>query len=208
MTDPRKPVFDAIRAALGRRLVPADVPIVHAALDKIGMARDGDDPKPPSKGKLAAIIGVPAALALVATVNLWESGGKDPPLTAYLDIVGVWTICDGDTQGVKAGDRDTLEGCRIRLDTRLAEFAAPVLACTPNLRGHDNQTVAAISLAYNIGVAGYCRSTADRRFDTGDWRGGCDAILLWNRAGGRVVNGLARRREAERRLCLTDLPKG
>ncbi|WP_373929255.1 lysozyme [Sphingomonas aerolata] len=63
-----------------------------------------------------------------------------------------------------------------------------------------------MSLAYNIGTGGYCGSTVDRRFDAGQWRAACDAFLLWNKAGGRVVNGLDRRRRAERDLCLKDLP--
>ncbi|WP_416365688.1 lysozyme [Sphingomonas aerolata] len=73
-------------------------------------------------------------------------------------------------------------------------------------RLHPNQLAAAISLAYNIGTGGYCGSTVDRRFDAGQWRAACDAFLLWNKAGGRVVNGLDRRRRAERDLCLKDLP--
>lgn len=46
---------------------------------------------------------------------------------------------------------------------------------------------------------------AARRFNAGNWRGGCDAFLMWNRAGGRVVRGLALRRARERALCLKGL---
>lgn len=67
--------------------------------------------------------------------------------------------------------KETPEGCAIRLDKRLAGFAQGALACTPPLRGHDEQWAAVTSLSYNIGSAAYCRSTVDRRFDAGDRRG-------------------------------------
>jgi lysozyme len=74
----------------------------------------------------------------------------------------------------------------------------------PELKGKPNALAASVSLAYNIGTAGFCRSTAAKRFRAGDVRGGCNAFLVWNKAGGRVVAGLARRRSAERSICLRD----
>jgi len=71
--------------------------------------------------------------------------------------------------------------------------------------GREQQLIASVSLAYNIGTGGFCRSTAARRFNAGNWRGGCDAFLMWNRAGGRVVRGLTLRRQRERAICLTGL---
>ena len=50
-----------------------------------------------------------------------------------------------------------------------------------------------------------CRSTAARRFNAGDWRGGCEAFLMWNKAGGRPVRGLTLRRQRERALCMKGL---
>lgn len=154
---------------------------------------------------LAGVIGAGAAALLTLTVTTWEDGPKGPALTPYRDIVGVWTQCSGETKGVTANSpRQTIEGCRVKLDTRLArDFAPQVLACTPSLRGHDYRLAAAISLAYNVGTGAYCRSTVDRRFDAGDIRGACDAFLMWNKAGGRVIRGLDNRRRAERDLCLT-----
>lgn len=166
--------------------------------DKGTPARPGTKPL-----ALAALIGGACCSLVMGTVTTWESGGKDH-LVAYPDIVGVWTICHGETKDVRKGMTETKEGCALRLDTRLAnDFAPAVLACTPRLKGRDYQLAAAISLAYNIGTPAYCRSTVDRRFDAGDWRGGCDAMLMWNKAGGKVVRGLDNRRKAERKLCLT-----
>lgn len=108
-------------------------------------------------------------------------------------------------KGVRPTDVATPETCRIQLDARLAEFAAGVLKCTPGLKGHDNQVAAATSLAYNIGIAAYCRSTVARLFNAGKWRQACDGFLAWNRAGGRVIRGLVNRRVAERALCINGL---
>ncbi|WP_082463367.1 lysozyme [Sphingomonas sp. Leaf34] len=155
---------------------------------------------------LIGVIGAAAALIVTPFVSGWESGGT-PRLVAYQDIVKVWTICGGETLGVKPGMVETVAGCELREEAALIRHAEPVLACTPVLRTHPNQLSAAISLAYNIGTAGYCRSTVARRFNAGDWRGGCDAFLMWNKAGGQVVRGLDRRRRAERDLCLKELPR-
>ena len=158
---------------------------------------------------LVGVVGIACAAIVTPFVSGWESGGK-PRLVAYQgkhDPANVWTICDGETLGVTPGMVETVAGCMARNEAALIRHAEPVLACTPALRGHPNQLAAAISLAYNIGTAGYCRSTVDRRFDAGDWRGACDAILMWNKANGQVVNGLDRRRRAERALCLKELPR-
>ena len=166
----------------------------------------GSGPAPMKRKTLVGVIGAAAALIVAPLVSGWESGGKTH-LVAYRDIVGIPTICDGETEGVKMGMVETIEGCKARNEAALIRHAEPVLACTPTLRAHANQLAAAISLAYNIGTGAYCRSTVDRRFDAGQWRAACDAFLMWNKAGGKVVNGLDRRRRAERDLCLKELPR-
>ena len=65
-----------------------------------------------------------------------------------------------------------------------------------------HQLMASMLLSYNIGKSAFCRSTVARRFNAGDIRGGCDAFLMWNKAGGREVRGLLNRRRDERRICL------
>jgi lysozyme len=179
--------------------------------------------KPVPKSPLVALVGAGAAILLATLIPHDESGRtveatvtddgrllvdhiKGPQyLKAYADIVGVWTICDGDTKGVRAGMVETEAGCTARLERQLIAHAAPVLKCVPGLKGRDSQLVASVSLAYNIGTGGFCKSTVARRFNAGDWRGGCDAMLMWNKAGGREVRGLTLRRQRERALCLKGL---
>lgn len=156
------------------------------------------------KGPLVAIVGAIAATSLFASVPK-EEGTE---YKAYRDIAGIWTVCQGDTKDVHPGLIETPEGCRQRLEMQLVAHARPVMACTPALSepGRDYQRAAAVSLAYNIGVGAYCRSTPDRRFDVGDWRGACDSFLLYSKArvNGqlRTVQGLLGRRQRERAICL------
>ena len=156
--------------------------------------------QPKSNSRLVKTVGAGAAATLLLFVSAWEGKSNDP----YKDIVGVWTVCYGETRVQMRRYSDA--ECKVMKADALVDFAEPVLKRNPELRGRDNQLAAAVSLAYNIGSAGYNRSTVARRFSQGRWREACDAFLLWNRAGGRVVRGLDNRRRAERDLCLRGLP--
>lgn len=69
----------------------------------------------------------------------------------------------------------------------------------------DKPYVAFLSLSYNIGTAGFCRSSLPRYINAGDIRTACNLLPAFNRAGGRVVQGLVNRRRAEQKLCLEGL---
>lgn len=131
----------------------------------------------------------------------WE-GTKTVP---YKDIVGKWTVCTGETR-VKMQPY-TIDQCRAFLHTAIrSDFGKGVLACTPQLAPSVYQLGAAISVAYNIGVADWCGSTMARQFKAGDWYAACQAMALWNKAGKVVVTGLVNRRNDEMRACFTLLP--
>lgn len=150
------------------------------------------------KAKLAALVGT-AAAGLIAVVAQWEGKSNDP----YADLIGKATVCYGETNVPMRHYTDA--ECEDMLAGSLADYAAAVLVRNPELRGHDPQIVAASSLSYNIGNAAYARSTVAKRFSAGDWRGACDAFRSWVYAGGRRVQGLVNRREAERKICLRGL---
>lgn len=156
-----------------------------------------DEPK--GRKRLNKSVGVGAAAILVAFVGAWEGKSNDP----YKDIVGVWTVCYGETRVEMR--RYTDAECKDMKANALVDFAEPVLKRNPELRGRDNQLAAAVSLSYNIGNAAYARSTVARRFSAGNFRGACDAFMMWTKAGGKVVRGLVNRRRAERDLCLRGL---
>jgi len=149
---------------------------------------------------LAAVVGIAAAAILVPEVQQSESKRNIP----YRDIVGVWTVCYGDTHNVRPGRPETDEQCEVRLERQLIAHAQPVINCVPGIRARPAVLAASASLAYNIGPARFCRSSVATYFRLGRWRDGCNAMLKWDRAGGRPVRGLQLRRERERQICLRD----
>lgn len=149
-----------------------------------------------------AVLGVAAAAAVgiaLPVIKSWE--GRE--LVPYRDIVGVLTWCDGETRG-KAKPVYTHAECDRITEAAAAEFEAAIRPCLP--ADLPVKTRAAfISTAYNIGSAAFCRSSMARKAVAGDLRGACDALMMWTKAGGRVVRGLVNRRTAERKLCLEGL---
>jgi len=128
-------------------------------------------------------------------------------LKAYLDPVGIPTICYGETLNVELGQEKTKEECDALFETRLGWFAYQVdWTIEPQIPAVTH--AALTSFTYNIGVNGFKRSTVARRFNQGDFEGGCDAMLMWKRAGGRDCSqrdsgcyGLWVRRQEEHKLC-------
>lgn len=141
-------------------------------------------------------------------------------LTVYLDVVGVPTACDGiTTYHGKPLPKDhtfTEEQCSEMLEEELIKHAQGVMDCTPGLALSDNPEIerqregprfSAVELAYNVGIGGYCGSTARKRFNAGDYPGGCKAATWWNKAGGRVLRGLVNRRAGAFKVCTEGLPR-
>lgn len=162
------------------------------------------EPLKSGRGALAIVVGAPAAALLLSIVPAFEGMRNDP----YFDIVKVRTVCFGHTGSDIANRRYSDAECHAMLDNDLARHAAPILACTPELKGKPYQTAAAVSFAYNVGAAAYCRSTVARDFRTGRDRDACAGLAKWVYAGGRRVEGLVRRRAAERALCERGLEEG
>ena len=124
-------------------------------------------------------------------------------LQAYQDVAGIWTIGWGETAGVRQGQVWTQQQADSVLRQRVAQFLLAVLQRCPALRGAPPQRVAAcVSLAYNIGAGAFGASSVCRHIVAGNLAGAADSFLLWDKAGGRKVAGLARRRAAERILFL------
>jgi GH24 family phage-related lysozyme (muramidase) len=64
--------------------------------------------------------------------------------------------------------------------------------------------VAFTDATYNLGPSVVCGSDLQRLANAGDLPGACNQLPRWNKAGGKVVDGLTQRREMERRICLGD----
>lgn len=119
-------------------------------------------------------------------------------LTSYQDSVGVWTIGYGHTLGVKAGQTITQLQAQAFLQQDLGVAEAAVNKLGLNLT--DNQFAALVSFTFNLG-AGNLNKLMSQGLAAAP-----DRILLFDHAGGRVLPGLTRRRQAERALYLTPDP--
>lgn len=143
---------------------------------------------------------VATAVAASAFVAQWEGLRTQ----AYQDVIGVWTVCFGETKGVMPGDQYTAAECEAMLDKELRSYAVNLGKCL-KAPLPEGAAVAFLSWSYNVGTGAACRSTAVRKANAGDLFGACDELLRWNRAGGRVVPGLVNRRKAEHVLCTRSL---
>ena len=130
-------------------------------------------------------------------------------LNSYKDPVGIWTIGYGTTTAagvgvsVGAGMEITEDQAEEYLRRAMGKFSEQIL---PHMKRMptENQFGAMLSLTYNIGPTAFRKSTCIRRFNSGDIEGAAEALTWFNKAGGKVLRGLVRRRAAERELFLSD----
>ena len=132
---------------------------------------------------------------------------EDCKLTAYQDSVGVWTIGYGWTQPVdgkpiRAGMTIKQETAERLLKTGLVSYESDVSRLV-KVGLTQGQFDALVSFTYNLGARSLSTSTLLRKLNAGDYAAAADEFLRWNKAGGKALNGLTRRREAERALFLS-----
>jgi len=127
----------------------------------------------------------------------------------YRDSVGVPTICYGATAAdhVDLSKVYTKAQCEDMLGKDLPKYDAPLKRCLKPevynaLPAHRH--AALVSLSYNVGGSAVCHSSIVRYLNSGNVKAACDAFLLYDRAGGRVLQGLVNRRQSERALCLQE----
>lgn len=118
-------------------------------------------------------------------------------LQAYQDSVGVWTIGYGHTSGVKMGDLITQQKAEEYLLKDLLKFEDNVRKYNNIYHFNQNQFDALVSFAYNVGSINRLIDNGKRNIDQIS-----SAMLLYNKAGGKIVPGLVKRREEERELFI------
>jgi lysozyme len=127
-------------------------------------------------------------------------------LTAYQDEGGVWTIGYGCTgPNITYGTFWTLEQSEAELSRRVERLQmqiGSVLATEPT----PNELAAMTSLAYNIGLAAFKKSSVLRFYNGRDTRDAADAFLMWDKVKGVTNLGLSKRRRAERAIFLGEQP--
>jgi lysozyme len=125
-------------------------------------------------------------------------------LNAYQDQVGVWTIGYGHTgSDVKPGMTIT----SAQAQALLALDVKSAAACVNNVVAvqlTQEEFDALVDFVFNLGAGAFRNSTMLRELNTGDFTSAAAQFDLWDRAGGAVVAGLLRRREAEADLFESD----
>lgn len=122
----------------------------------------------------------------------------------YRDITGVLTVCNGHTgPDVRPNTYYTVGQCASLANSDVTKAASGVLKVSPNLETHPMQLAAAISFSYNIGIGGYAKSSVAKDFNAGNFRAGCTDLLKYTYAGGKYSLGLANRRQAEYKICMS-----
>jgi lysozyme len=173
-----------------------------------GKPSGGAKPRGSSKpGTRLGIAGAVTALGLLATAVIGNYEGLR--LYAYKDVIGVWTACYGETKGIKPGMKFTKDQCDVMFIESLTGYEQQMRYCLNNPDEIPMKTyVAFLSLAYNIGGGGFCKSSIVRDWNAGRAFRACDDLLKYVKAGGRTIQGLVTRRKAERKLCLAGLNEG
>lgn len=67
---------------------------------------------------------------------------------------------------------------------------------------NENEFGACVSFTYNVGTGAFRSSTLLKKFNAGQRNAAANEFLKWNKAGGRALPGLTRRRKSERKLFL------
>lgn len=180
-----KPFFDAAREVAGGSLSSAQVNYLNGVVDNLS-----------PDVKTISNIGL-------NLIKLFE--GLE--LRAYDDGIGVWTIGYGTIKypngvRVKKGDTCTEAQATEYMRNDLKTFISDVNRLVTK-KINQNQFDALVSFIYNLGTTNFASSTLLKKLNSGDFTGAALEFRRWNKAGGKVMNGLTRRREAEANLFNT-----
>lgn len=122
-------------------------------------------------------------------------------LTAYKCPANVWTIGYGHTKGVKSGMKITKAQAEAYLKQDLVTYENAVSKYV-KVPISQNQFDALVSFSFNCGTGALRTSTLLSKLNKRDYNGAANEFLRWNKANGKVLNGLVRRRTEERALFL------
>jgi lysozyme len=152
---------------------------------------------PQGRGGWVAVT-VAALVAFEGLTNV--HGGMSVGTHQSFDPRGINTVCYGHIEDVQIGDKYTKIQCEEMLANDLPRYEAQLEKCI-HVAMPGYRHAAILSFTYNIGGGGLCKSSVARYINAGDWEKGCDALLLYDRAAGKVLPGLVSRRKAERKMC-------
>lgn len=142
-----------------------------------------------------------AAIMLAVPMTAFYEGTV---LHTYRDPVGIPTACIGETdKEIVIQERFTEQECTAVLGASMAVHAQEVATCIDKpLQRHE--AAAVLSWSYNIGSGAACASTLVQMINAGaaasEW---CKQLFRWDKAGGKVLPGLTKRRGSEYLMCTT-----
>lgn len=197
----RKRIFDTVRGLLKRGLRQGEVDRLDRAIDLA--QRDPVALTIPGQRRIG-----PAGLALVKRFEGCARHREDGLVEAYPDPASggaPWTIGWGATgPGIGPGTTWSQEECDARLLRDLERYGTEVDRALGDTATSQGQFDALVDFHYNTGAIN--RATLTRKHRAGDHAGAAREFDRWCRAGGRVLKGLARRREAEAELYRASRP--
>ena len=120
-------------------------------------------------------------------------------LEAYLCPAGVWTIGYGHTKDVKEGDKINRDEADYLLQEEMIEYESYINDFV-EVPLNQNQFDALCSWVYNLGPTNLKNSTMLRVLNEEKYTDVPQEIKRWNKAGGEVLDGLIKRREAEAKM--------
>ncbi|MCD9147807.1 lysozyme [Pseudophaeobacter flagellatus] len=195
-------MFAAAAAVVNALAIPARLVAQAGLSNALGVFRR--DASGAMRKRAALGLGAGALVISLATpfIAKWEG----VRLEAYRDIVGVPTICFGDTHGVRMGEKASMSDCVARLKADVHMFYAEISRCMTNPDIPAGVQASMLELAFNVGSGPVCRSTMMRLANAGQYSRACSELHRWVRAGGKRVRGLENRRaDSKRALCMDGL---
>lgn len=157
---------------------------------------------------LRARVGAAALAMVLSFVAVQEGDGPtkvapsgEKTHIAYKDDVGIPTICHGHTDNVRMGQIATADQCRQWLLEDLDTANAAIdRAVTVDIT--DYERIALASFIYNVGEGNFRSSTLLKLINQGQFCAAAGQFPRWNKAKGKVLPGLTKRRAAERALFM------
>lgn len=182
----RKRIFDAIRDERGHSFTTMEVAAIDALLDTL------EKPMTLKTG--------PAGIELIKTFEGLElKAYPDPGTGGEPWTIGIGTTVYPNGQKVRPGDVITEAQAEEYLAHDLERFERAVLKATGG-KASQHQFDALVSFFYNVGEGAGSKSTLIKKHKAGDYAGAKAEFAKWNKAAGRVLAGLSRRRAAEAQL--------
>lgn len=147
---------------------------------------------------------------ILATLISLVAGFEGYRQSSYQDTGGVWTICYGETAGVKKGQTATKQQCDNQLVQSLLKHNKPFESLPLELP--DNVHIAALDWAYNVGTGNATSSTLWKYLKVGQWEKACDELIKWRYVAGKDCSirsnncsGVYKRRQIETQICLGEI---